>query len=240
MKIKCSVCGTINYFSGIEEGTRFCSHCNNRLPEPKTPNAAENPYIKIKKEKPNTSFLGSKIMLDKEAFSNLLVDWVVESLKIRRNGFFQGFLKNIEEFGDDKVMKEKFEEEIYYLYIWLAHVASTSYILQNKNKINDYFSHFIEKMYSLFFKMKFNGYEKEELIRNLTEKLNGYADAYNLFLGGKGDPYCTSSLGREFYKNLYGREPLGAINTYLFTNFVVEELKASFESLGKGLIKYKI
>ena len=226
MKIKCQACGTENYFTGLEdEETRFCSSCN-------------EPLFKIRQEKPNTSFLGSKKILDKESFSNLLVDWVVESLKIRRNGFFQGFLKNIEEFGADKVMKEKFEEEIYYLYIWLAHATSTSYIFQNKNKINDYFSHFIEKMYSLFFKMKFSGYEKEELIRNLREKLNGYADAYNLFL--EGDPNCASFLGKEFYKNLYGRETLSATTTYLFTNFVVEELKASFESLGKELTRYKI
>ena len=238
MKIKCPVCGTINYFSGLEEVTKFCSNCNTPLVEAKTPNTTENPYIKIKKEKLNTTFLGHKRTLDKETFSNLLVDWVVESLKVGRNGFFQGFLKNIEEFGADKVIKDKFEEEIYYLYIWLAHVTSTSYIFQNKNKIDDYFSHFIEKMYSLFFKKKFSGYEKKELIRNLTEKLNGYADAYNLFL--EGDPNCASFLGREFYKNLYGRETFGAINTYLFADFVIWELKASFESLGKELMKYKI
>lgn len=239
MEIKCPVCGTINCFSGIEEVTKFCSNCNTPLVEAKTPDTTENPYIKNKKDKPDTSFLGSKKMLDKETFSNLLVDWVVESLKIRRNGFFQGFLKNIEEFGSDKVMKEKFEEEIYYFYIWLAHINSIS-ISQNKNKINDYFSHFIEKMYNLFFKKKFSGYEKEELIRNLTKKINSYADAYNLFLEGEGDPYCTSSLGKEFYKNLYGREKLDAIAIYLFTNFVIGELKASFESLGKGLTRYKI
>lgn len=239
MKIKCPLCGCENYFAGLEdEGTKFCSNCNEPLVKPKIPNSTENPYIKINKEKPDTTFLGSKKMLDNETFSNLLVDWVVESLKIRRNGFFQGFLKNIEEFGADKVMKEKFEEEIYYLYIWLAHVTSTSYIFQNKNKINDYFSHFIEKMYSLFLKKKFSGYEKEELIRNITKKINGYVDAYNLFL--EGDPYCASFLGKEFYKNLYGRESLDAITSYLFTNFVIGELKASFESLGKGLTRYKI
>jgi len=237
MKKKCPACYAINYFSGIEEGTKFCSNCNRPFPETKIPDTTENPYIKIKKGETNSAFLGSKKLLDKETFSDVLVDWVVESLKIRRNGFFQGFLKNIEEFGADKVMKEKFEEEIYYFYIWLAHINSMS-ISQNKNKINDYFSHFIEKMYNLFFKMKFTGYEKEELIRNLTEKLNGYADAYNLFL--EGDSNCVSFLGKEFYKNLYGREPLGAINTYLFTSFVIGELKASFESLGKGLVKYII
>ena len=239
MKIKCPLCGCENYFSGLEdEGTKFCSNCNTPLVEPKIPDTTENPYVKIKKETHNTTFLGSKKTLDKESFSNVLIDWVVESLKIRRNGFFQGFLKGIAEFGADKVIKEKFEEEIYYLYIWLAHVTSTSYIFQNKNKINVYFSHFIEKMYGLFFKMKFSGHEKEEWIKNLTEKLNGYTDAYNLFL--EGAPYCASFLGKEFYKNLYGRETLGSINTYLFTNFVIEELKASFESLGKELTRYKI
>jgi hypothetical protein len=237
MKIKCPLCGTINYFSGIEEGTKFCSNCNRPLPEPKISDTTENPYIKIKKEETNNAFLGSKKMLDKETFSNLLVDWVVESLKIRRNGFFQSFLKNIEEFGSDKVMKEKFEEEIYYFYIWLAHINSIS-ISQNKNKINDYFSHFIEKMYNLFLKKKFSGYEKEELIRNITKKINGYVDACSLFF--EGDPYYISFLGKEFYKNLYGREPLGATTTHLFAIFVFEELKASFESLGKGLMKYKI
>ena len=50
MKIKCTACGFENYFSGIEEGTKFCSNCNLPLPEPKIPDTTENPYIKIKKE----------------------------------------------------------------------------------------------------------------------------------------------------------------------------------------------
>jgi hypothetical protein len=93
-------------------------------------------------------------------------------------------------------------------------------------------------MYNLFLKKKFSGYEKEELIRNITKKINGYVDACSLFF--EGDPYYISFLGKEFYKNLYGREPLGATTTHLFAIFVFEELKASFESLGKGLMKYKI
>ena len=37
MKIKCPACGTENYFSGLEEGTKFCSNCNTPLVEAKTP-----------------------------------------------------------------------------------------------------------------------------------------------------------------------------------------------------------
>ena len=215
MKIKCPLCGCENYFSGLEdEGTKFCSNCNRPLPEPKIPDITENPYIKIKKGETNSAFLGSKKTLDKESFSNGLVDLVVESLKIRRNGFFQGFLKDIEEFGADKVMKEKFEEEIYYFYIWLAHINSIS-IFQNKNKINDYFSHFCKKMYELVFKRKYGGYKEEKWIEILTQKLNGYAGAYNLLIE-ENSYFSKTSLGREFYKNLYGREELGAIKKYIF------------------------
>ena len=36
MKIKCPLCGCINYFTGLEdEGTKFCSECNTPLNEPK-------------------------------------------------------------------------------------------------------------------------------------------------------------------------------------------------------------
>jgi len=52
--------------------------------------------------------------------------------------------------------------------------------------------------------------------------------------------FSKTSLGREFCKNLYGREGLGAITMHVFTIFVTGELKASFESLGKGLTRYKI
>lgn len=44
MKINCPLCGLEN-----EEGARFCSNCNALLVESKTPNAKENPYIKIEK-----------------------------------------------------------------------------------------------------------------------------------------------------------------------------------------------
>jgi len=58
MKIKCPQCDFEN-----EEGTRFCSNCNTPLVRPKTPNTTENPYIKIKKEKPETmlDYLVNKI-----------------------------------------------------------------------------------------------------------------------------------------------------------------------------------
>jgi len=242
MKIKCPLCGCENYFTGLEdEGTKFCSNCNTPLVKPKIPNATENPYIKIKKEKPDTSFLGSKKMLDKETFSNLLVDWVVASLKIRRrNGIFKSFLKSIVEFGGDKVMEDKFYEEIIYFYMWLAYTNCVG-IFQNKNIINGYFPHFTRKIYSLFSmfsKLEFGGYEEEEWEINLTKKINGYVDAYNLSIE---EISHVSNLGREFYKNLYGRERLaGATTIYIFTLFVTEELKASFESLGKGLTRYKI
>lgn len=56
--MKCSLCDFEN-----EEGARFCSNCNTPLVRPKTPNATENPYIKIKKEKPETmlDYLVNKI-----------------------------------------------------------------------------------------------------------------------------------------------------------------------------------
>lgn len=228
----------LNYFSGIEEGTKFCSNCNRPLPEPKIPNTTENPYIKIKKQKLNTTFLGPKKTLDKESFSNMLVDWVGVSLKIRmKNNFFKGFLKSIVEFGCDEVMEYRFYDEIIYFYIWLSYINCTS-VFQNKNIIDGYFPYFTKKIYNLFFMS--SGCEEEEWEINLTKKINGYVDAYNLFLEGKGDPYCTTSLGREFYKNLYEREALDAITIYPFVDFVFGELKASFESLGKELTKYKI
>ena len=240
MKIKCPVCGNENYFSGIEEGTKFCSNCNRPLPKPKIPNATENPYIKIKKEKPDTSFLGSKKMLDKETFSDLLVDWVVETFKIsRKKGFYQIFLKDIAEFGGGKVMEDKFYKEIIYFYMWLAYTNCLG-IFQNKNIINSYFPHFTRKIYnlfSMFSKLEFGGCEEEEWEINLTKKINGYVDAYNLSIE---EISHFSNLGREFYKNLYGKEGLGAVTMHIFTIFVTEELKASFESLGKGLTRYKI
>jgi len=239
MKIKCPLCGCENYFTGLKDkGTKSCSNCNTPLVEPKIPDTTENLYIKIEKEKPNTTFLAPKKTLDKESFSNGLVDWVVESLKIRKNGFFQGFLKDIVEFGADKVIEEKFVEEIYYFYIWLAYINSIS-IFQNKNKINDYFSRFYKKMYGLVFKRKYGGYKEAEWTEILTQKLNGYIDAYNLLV--KENPYFSkTSLGREFCKNLYGREGFSAVTMRIFTIFVTEELKASFESLSKGLTRYKI
>jgi uncharacterized membrane protein YvbJ len=45
MKIKCPLCGFEN-----EEGSKFCKNCNEPLVKFKTPNAIENPYIKIEEE----------------------------------------------------------------------------------------------------------------------------------------------------------------------------------------------
>ena len=215
MKIKCPLCGCENYFTGLEDkGTKFCSNCN-------------------------TPLVGPKIMLDKETFCNTLIDWVVTTFEFKRKkGIFHGFLKDIEELGIDKVTEDKFFEEVICFYMWLAYINCGN-IFQNIDKVNDYFPHFIKKMHGLFFKMEFGGYEKEEWIKSLKEKLNGYIDAYNLLI--KGDSiFNKSSLGREFYKNLYGRETLGAFTIYIFTTFVTEELKASFKYLGKVLTKYKI
>ena len=240
MKIKCPACGADNYFTGLEdEVTKFCSNCNRPLPEPKIPDTTENLYIKNKKEGINTAFLESKKTLDKESFSNVLIEWVVESLKtINITGQFQWFSKKIVGlFGADKVTKGKFTEEIYYLYIWLAYINSTP-IFQNKNKISVYFYYFIEKMYDLFLKIGFNfgGYKKEEWGKNQKERLNGYIDAYNFSIKNKN----FSPLGREFYKNLYGGEVPGFTNETVFTVFVVGELEISFKTLGKELTKYKI
>ena len=49
MKLKCPLCDFEN-----EEGARFCSNCNTPLVNPKTPNTTNNPYIKTKKENPET------------------------------------------------------------------------------------------------------------------------------------------------------------------------------------------
>ena len=45
MKIKCPLCDSEN-----EEGSKFCKNCNEPLVKFKTPNAIENPYIKIEEE----------------------------------------------------------------------------------------------------------------------------------------------------------------------------------------------
>ena len=241
MKIKCPLCGCENYFTGLENGgAKFCSECNTPLTEHKNPDTTENPYIKINNGEANTTFLGSKKMLDKETFSDGLIGWVAESLKVKgkRNGSFQVFLRNILEFGADKVPEEKFIEEIYYFYIWMAYINCVDAI-QNKNNINSYFSYFYKKMYELVFKRKYGRYKEEEWIKILTQKLNGYIDAYNLFI--KGDSiFSKSALGREFYKNLYGKESLDLIKNYIFTTFVTEELKFSFRTLLKGLMRCKI
>ncbi|MEA1939106.1 MAG: hypothetical protein U9N03_00385 [Candidatus Caldatribacteriota bacterium] len=56
MKIKCPLCGYENYFSGLEdEETRFYSSCN-------------EPLFKIRKEKSDKVFSGSKQMLDSQRF----------------------------------------------------------------------------------------------------------------------------------------------------------------------------
>lgn len=49
MKIKCPLCDFEN-----EEGNKFCSNCNILLIKPDASDIKENPYIKIKKEKPET------------------------------------------------------------------------------------------------------------------------------------------------------------------------------------------
>jgi len=49
MKIKCPLCDFEN-----EEGSKFCSKCNILLIKPEASDIKENPYIKIKKEKPET------------------------------------------------------------------------------------------------------------------------------------------------------------------------------------------
>ena len=52
MKIKCSACGYVNYFSGLEdEETRFCSSCN-------------EPPFKARKEKSDKAVPGSEQLID--------------------------------------------------------------------------------------------------------------------------------------------------------------------------------
>jgi uncharacterized membrane protein YvbJ len=57
MKIKCPLCGFEN-----EEGSKFCKNCNEPLVKFKTPNAIENPYIKIEEEDQNFSIRRSNKM----------------------------------------------------------------------------------------------------------------------------------------------------------------------------------
>jgi hypothetical protein len=215
MKIKCPSCGLENYFTGIEDGVnKFCSKCN-------------------------TPLAGPEIMLDMEKFCDMLIEWVVTTFDFKRKkGFLNKFIKDVEELGIGKTMEDKYFEEIIYFYMWLAYI-NCRISFQNVNKINDYFSHFINKIHRELFKSLFHRYKREKLIKNLKKKLNGYTDAYNLLI--KGDSiFNKSSLGREFYKNLYGRETIGIIKGYVFTTFVYEELKFSFKTLAKVLTRYKI
>ena len=47
MKIKCPLCGYENYFTGLEdEGTRFCSNCNEPLFKPEDYDIRNHPYFK--------------------------------------------------------------------------------------------------------------------------------------------------------------------------------------------------
>lgn len=247
MKIKCSVCDTINYFSGIEEGTRFCSHCNNRLPEPKIPGNTESPYNKIKNSETSTNFTEFKKILNKEAFSDVLFNWIVIKLNIERvKDLFKGwFLKSLSEVRLnkvlDKVTENVFYKEIVFLYVWLAYTNCINVFQNNKNTIDAYFPYFTKKIYilfSMFPKVNFDvdRHKEEEWERNLTKKINGYVGAYNLSLDSKN----FSFLGGEFYKNLYRKEELNAIANHIFSIFILAELKASFESLGTELKKYKI
>lgn len=215
MKIKCPLCGLENYFTGIEDGVnKFCSKCNAPL-------------------------AGSEIMLDMEKFCDLLINWVVITFDFRRKkGILNKFLKDIEKLGLSKITEDKYFEEIIYFYMWLAYI-NCRINFQNANKINDYFSYFINKIHRELFKSFFHRYKREKLIKNLKEKLNGYTDAYNLLIKGNSI-FNKSSLGRELYKNLYRRETIGFIEGYIFTVFVDEELKLSFKYLGKSLTKYKI
>ena len=215
MKIKCPLCDLENYFTGIEDGVnKFCSKCN-------------------------TPLAGPEIMLDMEKFCDMLIEWVVTTFDFKRKkGFLNKFIKDVEELGIGKIMEDKYFEEIIYFYMWLAYI-NCRISFQNVNKINDYFSHFINKIHRELFKSLFHRYKREKLIKNLKEKLNGYTDAYNLLIKGNSI-FNKSSLGRELYKNLYGRETIGFIEGYIFTVFVDEELKLSFKYLGKSLTKYKI
>jgi len=258
MKKICPLCGTEN-----EGDAKFCKECNEPLYDPHIYDNLENPYAKTKKEEMKSSSLGSKKTLDKESFGTLLFEWVMVNLKFgREKGLFQnflkslrdlkigrdqdysqGFLNSIRELGIQKATEVKFYEEAIYLHVWLAYINSISH-LQDKNKIDSYFPCFTRKVYDQFSKLDFGNFaEKEENWEaNLMRKINGYVDAYNMFLKGysKKDSMSASFLGVEFYKNLYGVETLGAITIYHFSSFVMEILMLSFQTLGKELAKYEI
>jgi len=254
----CPLCGTEN-----EEDARFCKECNEPLYDPYIYGNLENPYTKTKKGKRDTSFPGSKKILEKESFGNLLFEWVMVNLKfVKDKGFFkeflksirdfkigskqdqsQGFLSSIRETGNQKATEVKFYEEVIYLHVWLAYLNSVS-CLKDKNKIDSYFPCFTRKIYDQFSTLDLGDFaEKEDdWETKLLEKINGYLDAYNVVLNGysEKDSMSLSFLGREFYKNLYGEETLGAITIYLFSSFVAEILILSFQTLGKELEKYEI
>jgi len=228
MKIKCPVCGTENYFSGIEdEDDTICSNCG-------------EPLFKIGKEKSDNMFPESKkILLDEETLSDLLTSWVVTNINIiKKHGIYKDFLKKTKELLTGTITEEKFLKEAIYLYMWLVHMNCHS-AFHNKDKVDICFFLFSEKVYEIFFK-KDSG-RHEEWVKTFSKKLNGYITAYNLFV--EGDSYFKqSSLGTEFGKNIYGmrEDMLGATETLVFTAFVAGELTTSFKTLGKVLMKYKI
>ena len=149
MKIECPLCGAINYFSGIEKSTRFCSNCNAPLTETKIPDNTKNPYIKIKNREASADFSGSKKILNKEIFSDMLVDWVVTNLKIgREKGLYKEFLKSLEEFKVNKVKEDIFYEEThkilkqyknYYLFEQIIAIKLETFALITK-ELNDLFN----------------------------------------------------------------------------------------------------
>ena len=237
MKKICPLCETEN-----GEDAMFCKECNEPLYDPGIYNNLENPYASSVKKKEQDNFIPteSKIPLDKESFSNLLLEWVLVNIQNKKNnGYYQRVLDNLNQYESKKITNEKFEIEIYYFYMWLAYHTSILY-LQNDSKVSNYFSPFIEKMYELLYKSTTAGLtvEKDEWVTLLSEKINEYGEAFHSYITEK--EHNPSYLGMVFQKNLYGEWKLSFTGSFTCINFMMGEIKASFETLGKVLTKYEI
>jgi hypothetical protein len=237
MKKICPLCETEN-----DKDAMFCKECNEPLYDPGIYNNLENPYASSAKKKEQDSFIPteSKIPLDKESFSNLLLEWVLINIQNRKSsGYYQMVLDNLNQYQSKKIPSEKFELEIYYLHMWLAYHNSILY-LQNNNRVNDYFSPFISKMRVLISKVPTgrSDFKKDDWENLLSEKINEYGRAFHsYFIEETRDP---SFLGLIFLKNLYGEWKYDCIESFTSTNFVLREIKDSFKTLGKELTKYEI
>ena len=241
MKIKCPVCGNENYFSGIEEGTKFCSSCNRPLPEPKIPDNTENPYIKIEKGGINSAFLGSKKLLDKETFCNKVIVWLKSGLEVGEEEFYHIFSKEIEKFETDNVVESHFYLENIYFHMFLIYF-NCAYVFNNKDKVDDYFDYFVDKTYDLIFKKEFGKYKKEVWKINIMRRLKDYAAVCSSEPEKKYNSAKFSILlAAEFCKNFPDKAELDSTNKIaIIDSYLYMVLSLSLKTLGNYFKKYKI